>query len=95
MPDLGVLDQKMAYLFMLRIEFEKNYCHFCNHEPQICLIRNFCEEISISKFVTKNALSGYFSIKNGMFTDFSVRLLKVLLRYLKSLPSILFNCKIL
>ena len=38
----------------------KKYCHIWNQHPWICLIAKFPEKMKMPKFVTKNALFGYF-----------------------------------
>ena len=47
---------KMPYFGTFRLEFLKNYCHFWNQHPQICLFANFHEKLG-----TKNAWFWFFS----------------------------------
>ena len=54
----------MRYLGIFETEFSKNYCHIWNQHHQICLTWKFCEKTKISKFGTKNTLSGYFWAKS-------------------------------
>ena len=73
----------MPYLGIFGLEFEKKY-HILNQHPRICITSKFHELMKTPKFWIKNALCGYFW----------VRILKMLLSYLKSTLSSLSNCKI-
>ena len=73
----------------------KDYCHICNQLPRICVIAQFLRKTRMSEFGTKNALFGYFFIKNALFENFLARILKKFFSYLKLAPSNLPNCKIL
>ena len=88
MPKFGTKNTLFRY-FWVRIL--KNYCHIWNQHLRICLTAKFCEETKMSKFGTKNAISGYFLTKNDLFGDFLVGILKVL--WLKKLIKKLFVYK--
>ena len=38
----------------------KAYCRILNQQPKICQTGKFCKKTKMPKFVTKNALFGYF-----------------------------------
>ena len=54
------LEQKLFYLGIFQLEFEKSHCGIWNWHPQIFQRAKFCAKIKILKFRAKNVLFGYF-----------------------------------